>query len=233
MTTDKTDKTDETAKTDKTLRPELKLPLPRRMRDLPIHRGYPVPWFVAWVDGEPEFRAADGRKWMNAVSRGLCWVCGQQLGSYRAFVLGPMCGITRTTAEPACHRECAQWSIENCPFLARPHMVRREDNLPEKIQPPAGEMLARNPGVTALWIARDFEVFRDPKNRPLISVGDPLEVLWFQEGRPATRAEIDRSIAGGLPALEALAKLEGPKAEKALSKQIAEFGKLLPPEENR
>jgi len=28
--------------------------LPLAMRGLPRdHRGYPVPWFVAWVDGKP------------------------------------------------------------------------------------------------------------------------------------------------------------------------------------
>ena len=32
-------------------------PLPRRFLGLPIDdRGYPVPWFVHWVDGKPDFR---------------------------------------------------------------------------------------------------------------------------------------------------------------------------------
>ena len=31
-----------------TYRPELE-PLPDRMKRLPVHRGYPVPWFVEWV----------------------------------------------------------------------------------------------------------------------------------------------------------------------------------------
>lgn len=39
----------------------------------------------------PEFRAADGDKWQLAIRNNLCWVCGQRLGSYLAFVIGPMC----------------------------------------------------------------------------------------------------------------------------------------------
>jgi hypothetical protein len=112
-------------------------------------------------------------------------------------------------------------------------MVRRENDLPPEVVPPPGEGLTRNPGVTALWITRDFTVFHDHNRRPLLTVGAPLEVAWFAEGRIAARAEIDRSVAGGLPALEALAKADGEAGEKALREQIADFQKLLPPEEPR
>lgn len=213
------------------LRPELKLPLPARIAELPRSRGFPIPWFVAWVNDLPEFRVASGMKWEAAIKYKLCWVCGKRLGAYIAFVLGPMCCISRTTAEPACHRECAEWSICNCPFLSRPDMRRRENDLPEEAEAAPGEMIRRNPGVTALWAARDFTTFPDSKGRPLIQVGEPLEVVWFAEGRIATRAEIDASVAGGLPNLEALAALDGERGIKALAEQVAEFQKLLPPEE--
>lgn len=202
--------------------------LPQRIRALPVHRGYPVPWFVAWVDGEPEFRTADGEKWSRAVKQRLCWVCGQQLGSWLAFVLGPMCGITRTTSEPACHRECAEWSIHNCPFLMRPHAVRRENNLPEGAVDAPGCPIHRNPGVSLLWMTKSFTMFRAPDGRPLIRVGDPSEVICFAEGRRATRPEIDESIAGGLPSLADLAKQEGRGAEAALAGMVREFESLLP-----
>jgi hypothetical protein len=131
-----------------TLRPEL-TELPLRMRGLAVDdRGYPVPWFVAWVDGQPEFRAVDARKWLQAVRQKLCWVCGQQLGAYLAFILGPMCAINRTISEPPSHRQCAEWSIKNCPFLSRPHMRRRENDMPEDAQESAGFGTKRNPGVT-------------------------------------------------------------------------------------
>src|SRR4029077_8964998 len=110
-------------------RPELE-PLPERMRHLPVNsKGYPVPWFVAWVDGQPEFRAMDGAKFRRAIREKLCWVCGGKLGVYVCLVAGPMCGINRTSSEPPCHLECAQWSARNCPFLSNPRQVRREDEV--------------------------------------------------------------------------------------------------------
>jgi len=85
--------------------------IPPRMRLLPIEsRGYPVPWFVEWVDGKPDFRVMDRRKWGLAVRFGNCWLCGDPVGVRRTFVIGPMCGITRTTSEPANHHECASFA---------------------------------------------------------------------------------------------------------------------------
>lgn len=205
--------------------------MPERIAALPVFRGYPVPWFVAYPngpEGEPEFRVADREKWKRAVQEKLCWVCGGQLGAYLAFVLGPMCGITRTTSEPACHRECAEWSIINCPFLTRPHMVRREDNLPEGATEPPGLHIPRNPGVSLLWCTRDYQLFRGPDRRYLIHVGDPREVGCFAEGRRATRQEVDESIAGGLPKLIEQAKLDGPEAEEELVELVKAFEWFLP-----
>jgi hypothetical protein len=208
-----------------TLRPEL-TPLPERLKALPVYRGYPVPWFVAWHDGEPEFRAADFRKWAEAVRYRLCWVCGGKLGSYLAFVLGPMCGITRTTSEPACHRECAGWSVLNCPFLVRPHMVRREDGMEDAADPP-GCLIRRNPGVALVWVSRSFEIFYDQNRRLLLKVGDPLAIECYAEGRKAKPEEIAHSIAGGLPKLMEIAQAEGPAAVADLKRQADEFRRLL------
>lgn len=48
----------------KQLRSELE-ELPSRMKTLPVDdRGYVIPWFVAWHEGNPEFRAM-GRRGMG------------------------------------------------------------------------------------------------------------------------------------------------------------------------
>lgn len=210
-----------------TLRPEL-TKLPEYMQGLPVFRGYPVPWFVAYPEGEPDFRVADRGKWVQAVQQKLCWVCGQKLGSFLGFVLGPMGGIQRTTNEPAMHRQCAEWSIRNCPFLVRPKMVRRENDLPEDALEPPGRHLARNPGVELLWMTRTFSLFRAADRRYLIHVGDPIEVVCYAEGRKATRQEVDESVAGGLPSLIDLAKQDGREAERELMRQVEEFEFYLP-----
>lgn len=184
------------------LRPGLP-PLPDRMRSLPLdHRGYPVPFFVAWVDGKPDFRVADGAKRRDCVRFHLCWLCGQTLGRHMAFVIGPMCAVNRVSAEPPSHRDCAEFAAKACPFLAMPKMERREGGIPDGVKDPAGVMIRRNPGVILVWVTRGYEIF-NAGNGQLIRIGDPTETLWFAEGRPATRAEVEASIQTGLPALEA------------------------------
>jgi hypothetical protein len=202
------------------------------MKTLPLDkRGYPVPWFVDYVNGEPEFRAFDQYKWMRAVREKLCWVCGQKLGAHLSFVIGPMCGITRTTSEPPCHYDCAEWSVRNCPFLSRPHMVRREDEVTDAMKGnAAGIPLERNPGVMLIWTAREYSVFDDGAGRPLISIGDPESIEWWAERKRATRAQIWASVESGLPFLQKLAEADGKSAVIALEHKVAEFSSLLPPD---
>lgn len=209
--------------------------LPDRMRDLPIAaNGWIVPWFVARLEsGEPEFRAADYSKWVRAVRQQLCWVCGRRLGKHLAFVIGPMCAINRTTAEPPCHRECARWSARNCPFLTRPHMRRREAGMPEEAVDAPGCGLSRNPGVAMVWVTYGYHLFEDQNRRPLIRMYDPVEVEFYTEGRPSTRAEVEESVRTGLPFLEDLAREEPkPEDQRAALEELAqrrqELEKLYP-----
>jgi hypothetical protein len=210
--------------------------LPHRMLSLPLdERGYPVPWFVAWRDGKPEFRAMDRNKFVRAIQEKLCWVCGEKLGVHFTFVAGPMCGINRTNSEPPCHRECAEWSARNCPFLVNPRMVRREEGLTsEELNSAAGHGLKRNPGVTMLWHTRNYEWFDvgkefhgKPNHEYLITMGEPESVEWMAFGRAATRAEVIESIESGLPNLHAVASLERGGIE-ALQRARERFEKYLP-----
>lgn len=184
------------------LRKELP-PLPDRMKALPVHRGYPVPWFVAVVDGVPDFRIADERKMQLAMTRSQCWLCGETLGSKRTFVVGPMCAINNISSEPPSHLECARFAAQACPFLVRPHAQRREGNLPEGSRDAAGFMLPRNPGVSLLLTSATSNIVRDWHGRPLWKMGRPIRMEWIAEGRAATLAEVMRSIETGRPALDA------------------------------
>jgi hypothetical protein len=199
------------------------------MKNLPVSKaGWPVPWFVDWVDGQPEFRAMDPRKWKRAIKEHLCWVCGHRLGGWLAFLIGPMCAINRATSEPASHLGCARWSAVNCPFLSRPHMVRREGGFPEEPVGGAGVPIMRNPGAMAIWITRTFQIFQTATG-PLIEIGEPESVEWWAEGKPATYAQVEHSIVTGLPALEELAHQQKGGIE-ALRKQQARLLPWLPKE---
>jgi len=223
---------DETLQGKPVIRDDLE-PIPPRMAGLPIdERGYPVPWFVPSIDGKPEFRALDQEKWLCAVEEKRCWVCGELLGVYKCFVAGPMCGINRTSSEPPSHVDCGRWSARNCPFLSNPDMVRREDgaiNATTMRENTAGIAIRRNPGVTMLWITREFEVILDGDRKPLLVMGEPHSVEWWYRKRLATREEVLRSIETGLPALEAVAAQE-PGGLVALQRCQKRIEKFLPQE---
>ena len=214
-------------------------PAPRRIARLPKDsRGYPVPNFLAWLSmgeecdpatpgAEPDFRVIKHGAREDAWQHRKCWICGDPMGVHRVYVVGPMCCVNRTTMEPPCHRDCAEYAAKACPFLARPRMRRLpKDDLGEGFHV-AGEMIERNPGVCCLYEARGAQPFKVP-NGWLIRLGEPERVDFWAHGRQATRAEIMESIVSGLPNLEALAKLEGPEACLELGRLTGEALKLLP-----
>jgi len=209
-------------------RPELP-EMTERIAKLPVYRGYPVPWFVAWVDdagspvsrgtGTADFRVIAPDALDRAYLDALCWICGEERGRYAAFVVGPMCAVNFTSSEPPSHPECAGWAACACPFLARPHAHRREAGLPDGTVDPAGIPLKRNPGVALVWASRDWRRRAAPGGW-LYDIGTPEEIAWFAEGRMATRAEVELSITTGLPALQELAEAEGPDAVAELARRV-------------
>ncbi len=206
------------------------VPMPSRIAALPVDpvKKIPVPWFVAWVDGKPEFRAMDHRKFIRAILEKRCWICGEPTGRLVTFVAGPMCGINRTSSEPPSHTECARYAAVACPFLSRPHMDRREAGLEEiGAEPAAGHFIKRNPGVTLLWTTRNYRVFSDGRDGHLLRMGEPESTEWYAEGRKATREEVEESVRTGLPILEEQASRQEGAAEQ-LHLMVAEFARFLP-----
>jgi hypothetical protein len=200
------------------------LPMPDRIKALPIsENGYPTPWFVATIPstGARDLRVADAEKRVRAVKRGLCWVCGQTLGVRKAFVIGPMCVVNRVTSEPPSHLDCARYSVVACPFLTKPRMRRNDVDLPPEAEDAPGMAIARNPGVTCIWVSKAFERFSASRQRGdwLIRIGQPSSVEWWAGGQPATRAQVEQSIDSGLPILFDMARKDGSSAVAQLEHQ--------------
>ena len=177
--------------------------IPHRIAALPKNRaGYPIPKFVAIIDGVPDFRCirpeAPGEAWRYRK----CWICGGPLGKFSAFVVGPMCAINRVSSEPPSHRDCAVYAATACPFLTNPDAKRRDGNMPGDKIPPPGVFIERNPGVTLVWTTVSPTRFK-VSNGYLFDIGDPVDAAWFARGRAATRAEVLASIDSGLPAIHA------------------------------
>ena len=204
--------------------------LPPRMRSLPISdKGYPVPAFVEWIDGRPDFRVMRADFRLKCVKHNLCWQCGERLSDRLAFVIGPMCAVNRVSGEPPSHRDCAIFAATACPFLTLPKAQRREANLPtEGVSSPGGISIPRNPGVTLVWITDSYKPFKDGAGGWLIRLFRPVECLWFAEGRPATRAEVLASIDSGMPLLADMAAQQGPDAEMELRRCYRSALEVIP-----
>lgn len=209
--------------------------MPDRIERLPVDkRGYPIPWFVAWLhegeevergEGEPDFRIMCSTAIREALDTGRCWVCGQTLGSNLAFNIGPMCAVNRISAEPPSHRDCADWSARACPFLSKPKASRREAKMPEETKELPGVAIMRNPGVALVWVTRKYEL-KPVDNGVLFEIGDPQEVRWYAEGREATREEIMHSIDSGMPRLREMCFND--RDERQLTRQYDEAVELVP-----
>lgn len=212
-------------------------PMPDAIARLPVDdRGYPVPWFVKWIDGKPEFRSMDARKLMLAIKQKNCWVCGETLPPWPGpftFVIGPMCSVNRVSSEPPSHHDCAVFSVKACPFLSKPHMERRENDMPVGPAHSAGVMITRNPGVTCLWESPTYQAF-EVHNGILFNIGEAARATWWREGRPATRAEVDAAFDAGYPALLEMAR-NGTNSTKSVAeleaRRLAALKYLPTPEE--
>jgi hypothetical protein len=202
-------------------------PLPDRIQRLPQDsRGFPVPWFVAWYDGKPDFRVTDADKKWRAITARLCWVCGEPLGPEMCFVVTPVCAVYRDAPEPPCHRECGVFAACACPFLTKPRMRRWGQGLPEESVPAVGDVDMK-PGAAMLWITHDYRT-REVDDDIVFEMGEPVEVMWFAEGRKATRAEVWESIRDQLSVLIEPAKKRGPQAVQDLRRRFVESLDLLP-----
>jgi hypothetical protein len=160
------------------------------MKGLPVDaRGYPIPHFVAWVDGKPDFRLLDDAKFARSLSEKTCTVCGIPLGRFKSFVGGPMNVLQRICGEPPMHRDCALFAVQACPFLLLPLARRRLANLPDDLQRVPGEEMFEegNPGVTSIWTCTEFRAGRHVR---IFELGQATSLEWFTEGRPATTEEI-------------------------------------------
>jgi len=219
--------------------------MPPRIAKLPRdHRGFPVPWFVQWMEhgaparegeGEPDFRVIDSAKFARCIAVPRCWICGEMLGKHRVFLIGPMCAINRVISEPPSHRACAEFAVKACPFMVQPRMRRNGKDIPVETVNAAGLHIDRNPGVTCLWETHRYKPFRVDAARGepgiLYRLGDPTRADWWAEGRAATREEVMSAIGRGLPQLVELAELDGRAAVNELKRYLDRAMQLLPPEE--
>lgn len=117
-----------------------KTTIPDFLTHLPVHKGYPVPFFAALVDGVPDFRFLDHNKQMMCLAQGLCAICGKPRETLLEgwVISGPMGLTNMVSTDPPMHEQCARYSLKVCPHLAIEKADRRETKLPDGIFSSAG-----------------------------------------------------------------------------------------------
>jgi len=179
--------------------------VPLRMRSLPVDsRGYPIPYFATSADGKSGLRGAHTAKLAECVYFKRCWLCGQALGRYKAFVVEPLRTISRLASEPPSHTDCAKFAAIAAPLLT-------------------GDSRA-----VAVWVTRDVKTIQQDDDL-LFRMGDPEQAFWYAQGRLASRDEVRASFEAALPKLYDFASAAGDVAVMELDTKVARASRHMPP----
>ena len=210
---------------------------PPQIKRLPKNKaGYRVPWFVSYVDGEPDFRIVRSHGIDTAHLQRLCWICGTSMSAYKTFVVGPMCVVNRVSSEPPMHHACAIYSVQACPFLTRSEHAPARDRHPRRRAHRRRDGRPQ-PCATAVWTTKKYTVevvpasYRNGDAHPggvLFNIGEPHKIEWKAEGRDATREEVMHSLETGLPLLLEAAERDGPRGVENLNLMVQEALCLVP-----
>jgi hypothetical protein len=175
------------------------LTVPERIARLPRDpRGYPIPWNVLREGDTAFFTINDDRRAWEALRKGLCPICGERLGRYLWFVGGP-----RSAFDPGgCyldlpgHRDCMEFALMTCPYLAMPKYLGRIDVVhPEKLPPQAKllldeTMIRDRPEIfVAVACTRIEANDRGPLQPYLKPVAPFLDWTYWRHGRQITEEE--------------------------------------------
>ena len=149
--------------------------LSRRPRD---SRGFPQPFVVS------DFRTTDGERWGYAVTQRRCGLCGEPLGSNIAFIGGPLSHESRLFTDVGMHRDCAEYALRVCPYLAIRPVKHLETikQVPDELRLAAPEVSTDKPERFALGITGGFKVIRLPSGPPALLANPWKSVSWWVAG---------------------------------------------------
>jgi hypothetical protein len=177
-----------------TLKERLALPLPRRLRTRPRDkRGYPIP-FIVLIDksGEPQFTINDWRQVGQCITKKLCSICGKRFDDGYWFVGGSRCFMHEHGAflDAPMHRECAEYALQVCPFLAARNYSGRIDD--RKLKPGdtpddmvmvrVDHMLPAQPERFGLGRAASYRLVHPARGETIFVVDHWAHVEWWRNG---------------------------------------------------
>lgn len=169
------------------MRPLAEVEVPARLAKRPRdRRGYPIPW-VAMTDaeGRPDFRVTSAERWVIAARQRVCTQCGEPLGRHLAFIGGPLSYESRLFTDLAMHKDCAQYAVQVCPFLAAPSM-RYAEEVPQMKGTPTvrhtPEMSSARPDRFFVATTHNYQVVQTGTGAVVVRAGPWEWVQWWRHG---------------------------------------------------
>jgi hypothetical protein len=163
------------------------LEIPQQLSHLKIDsRGYPIPFFVTWIDGKPEFRFLDHKRQEMIIEKKLYHICGKKLNDdYNYFISGPIGFHNRISSDAAMHRVCAEFSLRACPHLYLQKADRREnDELAKEIIAKADDVLIKEkPQILILARASKFKPVKHNGNTYIRYTPVSFETFHYVNGK--------------------------------------------------
>jgi len=151
--------------------------IPPQLAHLKIEsRGYPVPYFVGIIDGEPNFKFLNERKQHECMEHHLCGICGKKLyKDYSYFISGPIGLRNAVSTDPAMHRVCAEFALESCPHLKFQKAIRKENKSDKKDY----YMIEEKPEVMVMVKSSKYKKFIEPVNKRWLYRYTPVRVWAY------------------------------------------------------
>jgi hypothetical protein len=176
--------------------------MPERLSARPRDkRGLPIPFSVKMIDGLPDFRVSDARRWRLCVDHRQCALCGRGVSHSLWFVGGPSCERHRLFQDPGMHRTCAEFALRICPFLAM--SKAHYSDLERRPPPPGTAMIAgtedmARPDRFMLGAARNCHIVA-VEGVPFIQATPWIALRWWKDGAVLSDPAIEQFRRAGLP----------------------------------
>jgi len=195
---------------------ELRRIMPERIRMLGHDAiGNPLLYFAErGANGLMNYRAVRAEAVDRCITHGLCYICGQPLGRNKAFLTGPVGALRQIAIDPPCHRGCAVFAAQACPYFTAP-----------RLRPDA--MLTNN--ACCVWTTRSFTSL-PIDNAIHYHLGKPIEVTWFSQGEPASHEQVLRAMQSALRILLDVARDDSEAAVNAVLQSVARLRQYMPAE---
>jgi hypothetical protein len=164
------------------VRPLLNIPMPERIKALPVHpNGYPIPFFVHQPKGKlVDLRIASPYAIASCHRDRVCWICGQKLGKFVCFIGGPLSTNNQVYNDGPMHRNCAEYALKVCPYLAISQVDRRGEAVPGYAV--HDFQIKEKPERFGLLITNGWTIFK-AETIYLFHAFNPIEMTWWKDGK--------------------------------------------------